>query len=185
MRFGSDCSGKSRTGRPAIDLLGQRFGRLLVVERVENHKRVDRPTWRCACDCGSEVTLYGGALRSGNTKSCGCFRRDRAGHLYRKHGLSKTPAYTMFYDARKRAQRFGVPFDITPDDISIPKRCPVLGIELNTGPREAAASLDRVRPEAGYTKGNIRVISFRANRLKSDAKPDELRLVLDYMEGRR
>ena len=117
MHFGSVCSGKSRTGRPAIDLLGQRFGRLLVVERVENDKRVDRPTWRCACDCGSEVTLHGGALRSGRNKSCGCFRRDRAGHLYRKHGLSKTPAYTMFYDARKRAQRFGVPFDITPDDI--------------------------------------------------------------------
>ena len=44
MHFGSVCSGKSRTGRPAIDLLGQRFGRLLVVERVENDKRVDRPT---------------------------------------------------------------------------------------------------------------------------------------------
>ena len=44
MQFGSVCSGKSRTGRPAIDLLGQRFGRLLVVERVENDKRVDRPT---------------------------------------------------------------------------------------------------------------------------------------------
>ena len=42
MHFGSVCSGKSRTGRPAIDLLGQRFGRLLVVERVENDKRVDR-----------------------------------------------------------------------------------------------------------------------------------------------
>jgi len=40
MQFGSVCSGKSRTGRPAIDLLGQRFGRLLVVERVENDKRV-------------------------------------------------------------------------------------------------------------------------------------------------
>ena len=42
MHFGSVCSGKSRTGRPAIDLLGQRFGRLLVVERVENDKRVDQ-----------------------------------------------------------------------------------------------------------------------------------------------
>ena len=52
-------------------------------------------------------------------------------------------------------------------------------------PHGATQALDRVRPEAGYTKGNIRVISFRANRLKSDAKPDELRLVLDYMEGRR
>ena len=183
MKFGSVCSGKSRAGRPAIDLLGQRFGRLLVTERVENNKRVDRPTWRCLCDCGVEITLHGGALRSGRNKSCGCFRRDRAGQLYRKHGLSKTAPYLMFYDARKRAQKFGLPFDISPEDIEIPTHCPVLGVELNTGPREAAASLDRVKPEAGYTKGNIRVISFRANRLKSDATPAELRLVLNYVEG--
>jgi len=185
MNFGSVCSVKASMGRPAIDLMGQRFGRLTVTARVENDRRVDRPTWRCVCDCGQEINLYGGALRGGRNKSCGCLRRDRAGNLRLKHGLSKTPPYMMFYDARKRAQKFGLPFDIEPSDIQIPTHCPVLGIQMNSDARDSTASLDRFLPEAGYTKGNIRVISFRANRLKSDASVAEIRMVLEYMEGLR
>ena len=90
----------------------------------------------------------------------------------------------MFYDARKRAFRLGLPFDITPDDITIPEVCPVLGFLLNKdGPRDMRPSLDRILPHAGYVRDNIRVISFRANRLKSDATCEELRAVLAYMEG--
>lgn len=59
MQFGSVCSGKSRTGRPAIDLLGQRFGRLLVVERVENDKRVDRPPNTLEQDMQKQCTKCG------------------------------------------------------------------------------------------------------------------------------
>jgi hypothetical protein len=89
----------------------------------------------------------------------------------------------MFYDARKRALKYGLPFDIEPDDIVVPEYCPVLGVKLNEGSRESAASLDRVLPANGYVKGNVCVISFRANRLKSDATTQELRAVLAYMEG--
>ena len=49
--------------------------------------------------------------------------------------------------------------------------------------RDRTPSLDRFVPNLGYVKGNIRVISFRANRLKSDATIDEMRQVLAYMEG--
>lgn len=178
LRFGSVCSG---IGRKADDLSGQRFGRLLVIERVQNHATVNRPTWRCSCDCGASVDVLARDLRGGRNKSCGCFRRDRAGHLYRKHGKSKTAAYTMFYDARKRAQRRGLPFDIEPDDIVIPEACPVLGIALDGSSRDSTPSLDRVVPAKGYVRGNIAVISFRANRIKSDANAEELRSVLAYL----
>ena len=70
-------------------------------------------------------------------------------------------------------------------DIQIPEICPVLGIRLERGNRggcAASASLDRIVPELGYTKGNVHVISLRANRLKSDATPAELRLVADFFE---
>lgn len=174
------------SGRPAINMLGQRFGRLLVTERVavQNRGRSDQARWRCACDCGSLIVVTGSALRTGRNKSCGCFRRDRAGDLYRKHGQSKTPAYTMFYDARKRSMALALPFDIEPCDITVPAWCPVLGIRLVVGgKRDNSPSLDRVRPELGYVKGNVRVISFRANRIKSDATADELRAVLSYVES--
>lgn len=90
----------------------------------------------------------------------------------------------MFYDARKRAEALSIPFTITPQDIVIPDRCPVLGIPLTVdGHRDGRPSLDRKVPQLGYTKGNIAVISFRANRIKADATPEELALILEYARG--
>ncbi len=173
MRYGSVCSGIE---------VGQRFGRLVVAE-VYSPKRSDQFRVRCKCDCGAALDTTGARLRHGSNKSCGCFRRDRAGNLYRTHGKSKTVEYTMFYDARKRALERDLAFTITPDDISIPSFCPVLGIELSAkGPRDNRPSLDRVVPSHGYTPANTRVISFRANRIKSDATIAEIKAVLAYME---
>lgn len=174
MKYLSVCSGIE---------IGQRFGRLIVAEKVIS-KRRDQWRWRCVCDCGTEVLLRGSRLRSGSTKSCGCLRRDRAGGPYRSHGLSQTAEYCMFYDARKRAVARGLPFSINPEHIVIPAHCPVLGIKLSQeGPRDNRPSLDRIVPERGYTPSNIRVISFRANRIKSDATAYELRAVLEYVES--
>ena len=59
-----------------IDLTGNQFGRLTVVRRVENDKR-GRTRWLCHCDCGNEKVIAGASLRSGDTKSCGCFQKER------------------------------------------------------------------------------------------------------------
>lgn len=57
---------------PRIDLTNQRFGRLIALEYNGNSK------WKCKCDCGNELLVETGNLRTGNTKSCGCYQRDRA-----------------------------------------------------------------------------------------------------------
>ena len=64
-----------RPGRPPLDLLGQRFGRLLVVARAPT-LRYSR--WLCRCDCGAEVVVSAQLLRmrEGGTRSCGCLRRE-------------------------------------------------------------------------------------------------------------
>jgi len=67
-------------GRLAIDLSGKRFGKLLVVSRVEN--REGRPSWLCQCDCGNSKVVMGGNLKTGATKSCGC-----------QEGLGVSPLY--------------------------------------------------------------------------------------------
>jgi len=54
----------------AIDLTGQRFGRLVVTKRVEN--KGNHRCWECSCDCGNITIVPVGHLRSGNTRSCGC-----------------------------------------------------------------------------------------------------------------
>lgn len=69
-------------------MTGQRFGHLVVIERVP-HKGPSK--WRCKCDCGKESVVGGGHLRVGNTKSCGHLRAEYPGIVLdiggRKFGL--------------------------------------------------------------------------------------------------
>lgn len=59
------------------DETGNTYGYLTVIERAPNNKD-GRAMWRCKCKCGNEVTVMGKHLRSGNTKSCGCYQKERA-----------------------------------------------------------------------------------------------------------
>lgn len=94
--------------------------------------------------------------------------------------------YRLWYSAKKRAKTRNIPFDISPDDIVIPEICPVLGIKLSLnrggGFKDSSPSVDRRIPALGYVKGNIRVISYRANAIKRDATLDELRLLVRFLE---
>ena len=63
--------------RSLINLVGQRFGRLTVLERVENEITSSGNSvvmWRCLCDCGEEIIVRSSALLHGYTKSCGCMK---------------------------------------------------------------------------------------------------------------
>jgi hypothetical protein len=89
----------------------------------------------------------------------------------------------MLHSARARAQKKDLPFNLELDDIVIPDVCPVLGIPLEPGTRKIhwnAPTLDRIHLDQGYVKGNIVVISWRANFIRSNATLDELEKVLAY-----
>ena len=91
--------------------------------------------------------------------------------------------------AKKRAEKHRVPFNITldyineiwPDD----NKCPVLGIPFVRGSigkkNGTSPNLDRLAPAGGYTIGNIKVMSGRANRIKSDATAAEVMMVGQYL----
>lgn len=83
------------------------------------------------------------------------------------------PNVMLYALAKQRARQKNLKFAITPEDIVIPKRCPVLGITLahgkNKRPRPTSPTLDRIIPSKGYVRGNIIVISSLANRVKSTA----------------
>lgn len=101
----------------------------------------------------------------------------------------RTPAgkkRRMCYTAKQRAKTLNVPFNISPVDFDMPTRCPVLGLELCMthppgGPKDDAPSLDRIIPNLGYVKGNVMVISQRANRIKNDSSIEELKKVVDFL----
>jgi len=91
----------------------------------------------------------------------------------------------MLRTARHRAKQKGIPFDLALDDIALPVLCPVLGIELAVGEGKqhpASPSLDQIIAGAGYVKGNVRVISNRANSLKNNGTLDELRAIVVDLE---
>lgn len=75
-----------------IDLVGQKFGRLTVLERAENAKN-GAVHWKCHCECGNVVIVRGDSLRLGITRSCGCLKSELAIKRNTKHGMSKTPEY--------------------------------------------------------------------------------------------
>lgn len=58
----------------ALDLVGQKFGRLIVVERAES--KGGQSQWLCKCECGGEKITYGTSLKKGVTQSCGCLHRE-------------------------------------------------------------------------------------------------------------
>ena len=92
----------------------------------------------------------------------------------------------MVYQAKKRAHVSNVPFNIDFDDIHIPEKCPVLGIPIFCGTKQScnnSPTLDRIIPELGYTKGNIIVMSSRANQLKSNATLQEVTLLNDFLQN--
>lgn len=57
-----------------IDMIGKKFNRLTIVSRAANEDT--RAAWNCVCDCGNTITLNGKQIRSGHTKSCGCYRKE-------------------------------------------------------------------------------------------------------------
>lgn len=63
-----------------IDLTGQRFGRLTVLERAEKNKG-GAAAWVCQCDCGNQTIVASNHLRDGHTQSCGCIKREKVGLL--------------------------------------------------------------------------------------------------------
>lgn len=95
------------------------------------------------------------------------------------------PVGTMLRRARERAVARGLEFSLTPEDVPVPSHCPVLGISMTFGSKDRnnSASLDRIDPKKGYTPDNVRVISFRANRIKCDATVAEIEAILAYMKN--
>jgi len=105
--------------------------------------------------------------------------RLRSNALVYYHNIVRSdPEKYLFKKAKERAKRKGLDFNITIDDIIVPEFCPILDIPLvmnNLAASHNSPTLDRINNKLGYVKGNVTVISFRANNLKSDATLDELK----------
>lgn len=107
---------------------------------------------------------------------------------YQKQRKKDDPRYAMTNAARSRAKRSGLEFNITMYDFEIPDTCPILRIPIvvNTDKKTASPnspSLDRVDNTKGYVRGNIAVISHRANTIKSNLSEEDIMRLLNYVRS--
>lgn len=92
----------------------------------------------------------------------------------------------LFHSAKRRAKAKGLDFNIEKEDIVIPYKCPVLNIKLAVGKEYAhdnSPSLDRIIPEKGYVKGNVIVVSHKANSIKNNATVKDLEKVFNFYKN--
>lgn len=105
----------------------------------------------------------------------------------RRHNNKKALVLTLLRAAKQRAIEKGLDFNIDESDIILPKRCPLLEIQMQTHDFKAAGnsySIDRIDSTKGYIKGNVWVISKRANTLKNNATIEELELLVKNLRKR-
>lgn len=142
-----------------IDLTGQVFGRLTVLEYA-GYKRGKSYMWRCRCECGAEVVRNSSDMRRGHTTSCGCYAKQRASETQTKHGLSRSSTFTVWVNMRMRCTN--------PNDASY-EHYGGRGIKVcdrwmhsfenflaDMGQRPGALTLDRKDPNGNYEPDNCR-----------------------------
>lgn len=87
-----------------IDLTGQRFGRLTVIEKVPPKTGSTNARWRCKCDCGNETTVLSTTLRRGESTSCGCYRKEYFRNKMTTHGGCNSRLAHIWYSMKQRCQ---------------------------------------------------------------------------------
>lgn len=93
-----------------IDETGNRYGRLVVIERADNKGK--DTCWKCKCDCGNETIVRGYDLRSGQTKSCGCYHMDKCKEpknprIYNNYLINAPDEIPLGEAENLRGKRFG------------------------------------------------------------------------------
>lgn len=131
----------------------------------------------CGVECTEENT-YQSALERGIFKCSECMRE--TSKQWHKDNYERK----MLKNAKERANRKGIDFELEESDIEIPYLCPLLGIKLREvkdlqGQADNSPSLDRIDNSLGYVKGNVWVVSALANRIMTNATPEQIMMVAE------
>ena len=141
---------------PFQDKTGHRFGRL-IVQQLLSKKPVAK--WKCLCDCGNETEVWGGHLKSGVTRSCGCLVADSNKEKKTTHGMTKTRTYKSWRSMIGRCTLPSVPSYKSYGAKGIgydPSWRDFNKFLSDMGERPEGTTLDRIDGTKGYSKENCR-----------------------------
>ena len=171
---------KNRIAHNRIDLIGRRFGKL-VVTKDSGLRKSRRPIWDCECDCGNKAKVIGKYLLCGDTKSCGCLKNTIV------HNKDVVGAITKSYwtPLVKQAEVRGIPITVTREEVwelylSQCGRCALTGLPITFASNvrdqrgKQTASLDRIHSNVGYHTGNVQWVHKRINIMKNTMSNGEL-----------
>ena len=149
--------------QPLASLVGQRFGRLTVVRQSDVPRRLWKRYWVCRCDCGGESTVATDSLRSGNTGSCGCMRREIAARMKTRHGHARrrglSGTYVSWYAMKDRClnPNHSSYANYGGRGVRVCERWLAFeGFLADMGERPSGTSIDRLDSNGGYKPGNCR-----------------------------
>jgi hypothetical protein len=175
-------SGKMPARKPTVKV-GEKYGNLTIIEELNKRNSSGNRMYLAKCECGNVCEKATDKLRRKRDPNVYCCKNcpliPRNGKHLITHGKTKTHEYRLYYLSKQRSKQKNIEFNIDVDDIFIPEFCPILSIKLrknHTGWAPDAPTLDRILPERGYVKGNIKVISGKANVMKNNATIDELEI---------
>ena len=137
-----------------MELQGVRFGRLTVLKKAAN---TNKAFWVCVCDCGAVVTKAQIDLRSGDTKSCGCIKKELLVARNKTHGLCSTPAYKKWQGMWRRVRGTDKKQNACYVGVTVCKRWEKFeNFFVDMGEPPEGFSLDRINNLKGYSKKNCR-----------------------------
>jgi hypothetical protein len=160
-----------------IDLTGRTFERLTVIRRAAPKQNTKAVYWDCECRCGNTITVVSADLRSGHTKSCGCYNSDviTARNIAgTKHGYGTHPLYNVWKNMKERCynpethnyNRYGGRGITVCDEWRNNLTAFVQWSEANGYRR--GLEIDRIDGSKGYSPENCRWITRKANQNNKD-----------------
>jgi len=164
-----------------MNYIGQKFGKLLILDKIKTYNGKQRAMFKCRCDCGKIRLIRDDSVLRGHSLSCGCSKYQHSFNNRNWKGYGEISA-THWLKIKHGAERRNIEFKITIEEIwnlflKQNRKCALSGTDLQFSTTikkyNGTASLDRIDSSKGYTTDNIQWVHKDINNMKQYYSQEE------------